>query len=629
MNQLRLRSMPIGAECRANAPAGTHFRVWAPDKRSVQLVLGAHERLELAPESAGYWSLEVDTARAGTRYHYALDGGSELHPDPASRFQPDGPDGASEVVDPQAYRWNDAAWTGIELAGQIIYELHVGTFTREGTWAAARAKLPYLRELGIGVIELMPVSEFPGRFGWGYDGVLPFAPYRVYGRPDELRAFVDAAHGVGLGVILDVVYNHLGPSGDHLPAFTRSYFSERATEWGSALNFDGRQSRPVRDYFCENAAYWVREFHLDGLRLDATQSIYDTSHDHIVTELARRTRDAAGARSVILIAENEPQDTQLVRPVDQGGCGLDAIWNDDFHHSATVALTGRREAYYTDYLGRAHEFVAALQHGPLYQGQYYVWQKKRRGSPSRGVPRRSFVAYLENHDQVANSACGERTFQQARPASHRALTSLLLLGPWTPMLFQGQEWSSASRFCFFADHQGELAEAVRRGRREFMAQFPSCASRIVQAQSSEPNAESTFSCSKLDWDADWASPRAQQSLALHRDLLQLRRSDPLVRAVNAGEDVQLSAAVLNDDCCALRLYGEGAERLLIVNLGSALDLRPAPEPLLAPPAMGSWQLRWSSEDIRYGGSGTPDTPLDESGWRVPGPVALWFESREE
>ncbi|HKU37043.1 MAG TPA: malto-oligosyltrehalose trehalohydrolase [Polyangiales bacterium] len=629
MKQLHVRNMPIGAECRANAPSGVHFRVWAPRKRSVQLVLDGRERLELQPEADGYWSLLVDTAQAGTRYHYAFDGSAQLHPDPASRFQPDGPDGASEVVDPLAYRWNDASWRGSELAGQVIYELHIGTFTREGTWAAARAKLPHLRELGVTTIELMPLSEFPGRFGWGYDGVLPYAPYHAYGRPDELRAFVDAAHGVGLGVLLDVVYNHLGPAGDHLPAFASSYFSDRSTEWGSALNFDGADSRPVRDYVCENAAYWIREYHLDGLRLDATQSIYDTSQDHILAELGRRTRAAAGERSVVLIAENEPQDTQLVRPPAEGGFGLDAIWNDDFHHSATVALLGRREAYYTDYLGRAHEFVAALLRGPLYQGQYYVWQKKRRGSLSRGVPRRSFVAYLENHDQVANSARGERVWRQSRAASHRALTSLLLLGPWTPLLFQGQEWSSAAPFLFFADHAEELAAAVRRGRGEFLAQFPSYASRAVQEQLAEPAAQSTFTASKLDWDTDFSSERAQQSLALHRDLLQLRHGDALLRAANAGS-AALDAAVLSDTCLALRVSApDGAERLLIVNLANELELRPAPEPLLAPPAGGRWQLRWSSEALRYGGNGVPDAPLDERGWQLPGPAALWFESVEE
>ncbi|HEY0511009.1 MAG TPA: alpha-amylase family glycosyl hydrolase, partial [Thermoanaerobaculia bacterium] len=345
------RRLPVGAEV---VPGGVHFRVWAPLRRRVEVLFAedteeaAEEwpvEFELTPEAGGYFSGLVPGAGAGALYKLRLDGGGAF-PDPASRFQPQGPHGPSRVVDPSTFDWTDGGWPGIGRDGRVIYELHAGTFTPEGTWEAAERELAALADLGITVVEVMPVAEFPGRFGWGYDGVDLFAPYHVYGEPDGFRRFVDRAHAAGLGVILDVVYNHLGPDGNYLTQFSATYFTDRYTnDWGRAINFDGAGSGPVRELFVANAGYWIDEFHLDGLRFDATQDVKDASQDHVLAAVVRRAREAAGGRSVYNVAENESQNTRLARPPEEGGYGIDALWNDDFHHSAYVALTGRNEAY--------------------------------------------------------------------------------------------------------------------------------------------------------------------------------------------------------------------------------------------------------------------------------------------
>jgi maltooligosyltrehalose trehalohydrolase len=297
----------------------------------------------------------------------------------------------------------------VPLDGQVLYEMHLGTFTPKGTWEAASRELPALAALGVTVLEIMPIADFPGRFGWGYDGVNLFAPTRLYGTPDDCRHFIDRAHALGMGVILDVVYNHIGPEGNVLPHFSPEYFTDRySTDWGEAINYEDAHAGPVREYFLANAGYWIEEFHFDGLRIDATQNIYDTSADHILAAVARRVRQAAGGRATLLVGENEPQHAQLVRPPAQGGYGLDALWNDDFHHSAMVAMTGRNEAYYSDYHGTPQELISALKYGWLYQGQYYTWQQKRRGTPALDLQPGVFVTFLQNHDQIANSARGLR-----------------------------------------------------------------------------------------------------------------------------------------------------------------------------------------------------------------------------
>src|SRR6059058_5037447 len=438
------RRLPIGAEYIGDGRS--HVRVWTPCLGRVEIVLNSRA-ISMLRDADGYFSALVDAA-PGDRYQFRLSDDQRLYPDPASRFQPEGPHGPSEIVDPGAFKWTDDGWRGVTIERQVIYELHVGTFTRVGTFAAA--ELSELARLGITMIELMPIAEFAGRFGWGYDGVDLFAPTHLYGRPDDFRRFVDLAHAAGIAVVLDVVYNHFGPVGNYMRALSPSYFSDRyENEWGDAINFDGPDSEPVREFFVANAGYWIDEYHLDGLRLDATQQIFDASPEHIVAAIGRRAREAAGDRSIVLIAENEPQDTRLVRPIEAGGCGLDALWNDDFHHSAMVALTRRREAYYTDYRGTAQELISAVKRGFLYQGQRHKWQSQPRGTPVTTQPASAFVCFLQNHDQVANSLRGDRLHAVTSPGRYRALTAVLLLAPGTPLLFMGQEFWASSPFLFF------------------------------------------------------------------------------------------------------------------------------------------------------------------------------------
>jgi maltooligosyltrehalose trehalohydrolase len=596
------RRYSAGAEIVADV--GTHFRVFAPKRSRVEVVIeGAGERerersIALRREADGYHSGLGDGVPAGARYRLRFDGGDRLFPDPASRFQPEGPHGPSEVVDPSTFRWTDQAWRGPTLRGQVVYEMHVGTFTREGTYAAAARELAELRDLGITLIELMPVAEFPGDFGWGYDGVDLYAPTRLYGRPDDLRAFVDRAHALGLGVILDVVYNHLGPSGNYLRETSDHYFTDRYdNEWGDAIDFE--TERGARAYFLENVGYWIDEFHFDGLRFDATQSIHDQSEVHVLTEMSRLARKAAGSRSVLLFAENEPQDANIVRPIADGGHGFDGVWNDDFHHSAHVAATGRAEAYYAPTRGTAQELISAVRWGYLFQGQHYTWQKKRRGCPSLDLAPPAFTVFLENHDQVANSMAGDRLHRLTSPGVHRALTALLLLAPGTPLLFQGQEFASSAPFTFFADHEPELARLVANGRREFLAQFPSIAPEAVQRALPEPHDRATFERCKLDF-SERVKNRA--TYELFRDLLRLRREDATFAAQDGS---RLHGAVLAPRTLALRFgTGTGADRLLIVNLGDDVDAGIAAEPLIAPPRAG-WRILFSTEDARYGGAGTP------------------------
>jgi maltooligosyltrehalose trehalohydrolase len=617
------RRLPVGAEVLPEG--GAHFRVWAPRRRKVAVVLegptdpGGNGRaeVELRPEEGGYFGGLVAAARAGTLYRFRLDDGAALYPDPASRFQPDGPHGPSQVIDPGAFRWSDGDWRGAARDGHVIYELHVGTFTPEGTWEAAARQLPELASLGITMIEMMPVADFPGRFGWGYDGVDLFAPTRLYGGPDDLRRFVDRTHALGVAVILDVVYNHFGPDGCYLREFAEHYFTDRhTTAWGEAINYDDADSGPVREFFLANAGYWIDEYHFDGLRLDATQNIYDDSADHILAAIGRRVRAAARGRGTYLVAENEPQHVRLVRPAERGGYGLDAVWNDDFHHGALVALTGHNDAYYTDYLGTPQELVSALKWGYLYQGQRYRWQQKRRGTPALDQHPAAFVHFIENHDQVSNSARGLRPHALTSPGRFRAMTALLLLGPATPLLFQGQEFAASSPFFFFADHKPDLAELVRRGRTDFLGQFRCVEDPAIQKAIPDPHDPGTFERCKLD-----LSERQKHSgiYELHRDLLKLRHTDPVF---SRPRPRGLDGAVLGPAAFVLRYFAaDGADRLLLVNFGRDLHLNPAPEPLLAPVEGQGWRVLWSSEEPRYGGCGTAP-PETEDNWRIPGEAAV-------
>jgi maltooligosyltrehalose trehalohydrolase len=617
---------------------GSLFRVWAPAHREVAVVLEDASGAALAdrplqPEPDGYYSSVVDEAAVGMLYRFRLGPGGDRLPDPASRFQPAGPNGPSQIVDPSAFAWSDHEWPGISIDGQVLYEMHVGTFTAEGTWRAALDQLPALADLGITAIEMMPVAEFAGRRGWGYDGVDLYAPSHLYGTPDDLRRFIDEAHRLRLGVVLDVVYNHFGPEGNYLGRFSPRYFSTRHTsEWGQTINFDD-DAAPVREFVIANAAYWIEEFHVDGLRVDATQQIFDASPTHVLADIAARARAAAPRRSICLFAENESQDTRLLRPLEQGGYGFDALWNDDFHHATAVALTGRREAYYQDYLGTPQEFLSLAKWGFLYQGQRYSWQGRRRGTPTRGLPPHRFVTFLENHDQVSNAPTlqGERIQRHSSPGMYRALTAMWLLSPGTPMFFQGQEFASSSPFLYFADHGGPLGDAVRKGRADFMCQFRSVASRKALDALPDPAADDTFLRCKLRHEERSSNGAAMR---LHRDLLRLRRDDPVFRRPLHD---RVDGAVLSNRAFVLRWFAsdprgewsaqdDSRDRLMVVNLGADLHFEPAPEPLLAPPAGTSWEILWSSEDPAYGGAGTSRLETD-GGWQIPGQATVVLDAR--
>jgi maltooligosyltrehalose trehalohydrolase len=609
------RRYPIGAELIGSDQI--HFRVWAPKAQHVDLVLEENAAKDsqrtfhaLEPEEGGYFSGSVN-AGAGTRYWFRVN--NSLYPDPASRFQPDGPHGASCIVDPARFRWTDSHWPGVTLKGQIIYEMHIGTFTKEGTWRAAAQQLDELARIGITVIEMMPVADFPGRFGWGYDGVDLFAPSHLYGAPDDLRSFIDRAHSLGLGVILDVVYNHFGPDGNYLGAFSDNYLTRgNENEWGDAINFDGPSSAPVREFFITNGRYWIEEFHFDGFRFDALHAIRDQSGEYIIGAVGRAARKAAGARGIILIAENDWQEARMVRPRNKDGDDLDGMWNDDFHHSAVVALTGRKEAYYDDYRGAPQEFISAAKYGFLYQGQALSWRKALRGSSTLGVSPDAFVCFIENHDQIANTGPGERVRFQTSPARYRAMTALLLLGPWTPLLFQGEEFGASSAFMFFADiGDGSVRDAIRKGRAEWLAPFLSLSEEEAWKALPAPDDPEVFARCKLDFSE---REKNRDIYHLHIDLLKLRREDS---RFPGQVPERVDGAVLGPTSFVLRYFSEEYDdRLLLVNFGERQVLHPASEPLLAPPLGYMWEMLWTSESPRYGGTSSVAVATQEQ-WILP------------
>jgi maltooligosyltrehalose trehalohydrolase len=588
------RRYPIGSEL--ISPEQASVRVWAPSSPTLELWLdGTSTRMCAEPD--GYFSATL-AARTGSRYAFRFPDDERLYPDPASKSQPDGPEGLSEIVDLAGYRWGDAAWSGIELRDQVFYEVHIGTFTNEGTWRAAEAELGRLRDIGITVIQMMPIGEFAGAFGWGYDGVQWFAPTHNYGTPTDFQHFVDAAHQRGLGVILDVVYNHLGPSGNFLARFSPRYFTDKyANEWGAALNFDGEDSSHVRELVLCNAAYWLREFHVDGFRIDAAQEIHDDSPEHVLAAIARTSRETS-ATPVVLLAEHEPQHARLIRTALDSGYGLDGIYHEDFHHSIRVALTGAREAYFSDYTGASDEWLAAALSGFLFQGQYYPWQSAPRGAPALDRPAWQFICFLENHDQVANSPTGRRLIDLTHPSWWRAMSALLVLGPWTPLIFQGQESGSSRPFRYFCDHTAKLQTAVLEGRRLFLSQFGRMTANPANTVSLEALGRDGFEASRLIHEAE--SRRAMVS-RLYRDLLALRKGDPSL----GNHSTRLTGATLGDRAMLLRYLGNtrDADRLLVVNLGADMNLASLAQPLVAPPAGHHWSVMWCSEDPQYGGSG--------------------------
>lgn len=512
--------LPLGLGATVE-PDGVRFRVWAAGAERVTVAIedGGEHPLRLEPDALA--TAFVPGLGAGARYRFKLDGQGPF-PDPASRFQPLGVHGPSEVVDPAAFAWSDGAWRGLEPETLVLYELHVGTFSPAGTFAGVRERLPHLRELGVTALELMPVADFPGQRNWGYDGVAPFAPARCYGTPDELRAMVDAAHGLGLGVLLDVVYNHLGPDGNYLHSYSPAFFSDRhQTPWGQAINLDGPGSALVRAFLIENALRWLAEYHFDGLRLDATHALVDESPRHFLAELAERVLALPGPRR-LLVAEDERNLAGLVRRAEQGGMALDAVWADDFHHQMRRRLAGDHDGYFADFSGSTADIVDTVTHGFHYRGRMVARTGHPRGSDTTGVPRHRFVFCIQNHDQIGNRALGERLHHQIEPAAYRAATALLLLTPATPLLFMGQEWAASTPFLYFTDHHPELGKLVTRGRREEFKGFAAFSSPDARERIPDPQSEQTFARSRLCWE-ELAQPPYVQVLVLYRALLELRR----------------------------------------------------------------------------------------------------------
>jgi len=535
--------MPFGAEL--TSAGQVRFRLWAPAAREVELVLHDPSRsLQVPPVGDGWFELITGEARAGSRYGYRIDGRMEV-PDPASRSNPDDVHGPSEVIDPLEFQWNDAGWQGRPWQEAVVYELHVGTFSPEGTFAGVEKKLDHLVELGITAIELMPIADFPGRRGWGYDGVLLFAPESAYGRPDELKSLVAAAHRRGIAVMLDVVYNHFGPEGNYLHLYAPQFFSERHhTPWGAAINFDSDGSRAVRDFYLHNTLYWLEEFHLDGLRFDAVHAIADDSRPHILTEIARAARSGPGrTRPIYLVLENgDNQARFLGRP--GAADTFDAQWNDDAHHCLHTLLTGETDGYYEDYVENPHAMLCgSLAEGFGYQGQVSAHLGRKRGEPSGHLPPTAFVNFLQNHDQIGNRALGDR-IGAVTPSEDalRAAHAILLLAPSPPMLFMGEEWRAEQPFPYFCDFEPELAAKVREGRKREFARFEKFKDRGGLAALPDPTSSETFNSARLDWSA-LKQRRHADILDQFQRLLAIRRIDivPLIPKIHSGTCIKLEA----------------------------------------------------------------------------------------
>ena len=500
----RSHRMPFGATAQAG---GVDFALWAPSAETIVLehraAGGDTMPRPMARDGQGWHRASVPAAKPGDSYGYRLADGTRV-PDPASRYNPDDVHGPSVVMDAQRFEWTDDAWRGRPWEEAVVYELHIGTFTEEGSFRAASERLAALAELGITAIELMPLADFPGRRNWGYDGVLPFAPDASYGTPDELKALVDTAHSLGLMVLIDVVYNHFGPEGNYLHAYCPEFFNAgRQTPWGSAINFDGPGSRTVRDFFIHNALYWVEEFRFDGLRMDAIHAIHDETRPHIVREIREALQAGPGLRRhVHLVLENDAnQASMLVRDGQGLPVAGTAQWNDDLHHAVHVLATGERDGYYADYADDpACRFARALAEGFVYQGQPSAFRHgERRGEPSTRLPPQAFVSFLQTHDQVGNRAFGERIDALADPVLVRAALACLLLSPHVPMLFMGDEFAASTPFQYFCDFGPDLAAAVSEGRRAEFGGFAAFADEAARARIPDPNAEATFLASKLRW----------------------------------------------------------------------------------------------------------------------------------
>ncbi|MFP5078035.1 malto-oligosyltrehalose trehalohydrolase [Rhizobium sp. YIM 134829] len=573
------------------------FRFWAPLHDAITLVIEGEDdrRMERSPE--GWHTLRVEGAGPGTRYRFRLPDGLEV-PDPASRHQPEDVHGPSEVVDLAAYRWKSVEWAGRPWEEVVLYELHTGTFTKEGTFRTAIDKLDGLKEIGVTAIQIMPIADFPGRYNWGYDGVLPYAPDNSYGRPEDLMALVDAAHARGIAVFLDVVYNHFGPDGNYLPLYAPLFTENHKTPWGNGINYDGENSKPVRDFVIENAISWITEFKIDGLRLDAVHAIKDDNGEHLLVELARRVRESARGRHVHLVVENEDNDSDLLKRNPDGSVPLyTAQWNDDIHHVLHIAATGETFGYYADYAeNRPEKTARALAEGFVFQGEHMPYRGEARGKPSAGLPPTAFISFIQNHDQIGNRALGDRMIVSQPLEAIKAVAAVYLLSPQIPMLFMGEEWGAREPFPYFCDFNEELNEKVRKGRREELSRLPGFDADDLM----DPTALETFASGTLDW-SQRETPEGRALIKFYRSLLTLRqeRITPLLKGVG-GDSGRFEA---EGETLAVSWTLAGGKRLA---LAANPSNRPAPLPkdqqeaevlyLLGTAddgALGPWSVRWT------------------------------------
>jgi maltooligosyltrehalose trehalohydrolase len=570
----RRHNMPFGAECRDDG--SVRFRLWAPAAHQVELCLGDALQSRLIPLAAhdkGWFELITDAVKPETQYRFRIDETQKV-PDPASRFQPRDVHGPSEVIDPDAFFWQDQSWRGRRWEEAVIYELHVGTFTPAGTFSSVCERLDYLVDLGITALELMPVADFPGRRNWGYDGVFPFAPDSAYGRPEDLKELVQSAHGRGIMVLLDVVYNHFGPEGNYLGLYAPQFFTDRHhTPWGSAIHFDGDrpETRTVRDFFIHNALYWLTEYHFDGLRLDAVHAIIDDSTPHILNELADAVRSSVEPdRYVHLVLENDRNQARYLQRTDH--CkprAYTAQWNDDIHHVLHVILTGERDGYYSDYAEHPLDLLGrCLADGFAYQGEASRYRNaEARGEPTNGLPPTAFVSFLQNHDQVGNRAFGERITTLADARLVRAALEIMLLAPPPLLLFMGEEFGSETPFLFFCDFGKNLADAVTASRRNEFARFVRFNDLSTREAIPDPNAAGTFEASRLDWDVI-AQPRHQEWLHLYRHLLRLR-CQHIISRVSAACAVKAEYRIHADHGLTARwCFPDSSKLTLLANLGT-------------------------------------------------------------
>ena len=550
----------------------TRFCVWAPEKQRLEVVLEADGRaipMEAVPN--GFFEVTAQGVGPGDRYRIRVDGSD--FPDPASRFQPEGVHEPSEVVDTNAFEWSDADWTGIPLEQLVIYELHVGTFSPEGSYDGVRKRLPFLRDLGINAIELMPLADFPGRWNWGYDPASFYAPSRNYGRPEDLQRLVDDAHGMGMAVILDVIYNHFGPDGSYAPAFAPFFTDKHETPWGKAVNLDDEHSEGVRHFFIDNALYWMGDFHIDGLRLDATHALIDDGPRHFLAEFAERVERFDTRFKRHLIAEDHRNLNTLLQPLREGGLGMDAVWADDIHHLLRNRTAGDSEGYYGAFVNATTEDIAlTINTGWHYRGQTAPNTGEPRGTHPEGIPSKRFVYFIQNHDQVGNRPLGDRLTEDIPLHTYRALSALLLFVPQPPMLFMGQEWAATTPFLFFTDHHDELGRAVTEGRRTEFSDFEGFGGTVP-----DPQDPDTFERSRLDWDEITRSPHSE-TLQMYRDLLELRKSSHGEALAEAPSGDVLTVARGND--------------LLVVSFESEVE---------AAVSDGS-EIIWHSEQEDYAGS---------------------------